>query len=58
MTHAYLYNPAGKQKYKSWVLDYLAAWEQRAMDNDGVLPDNIGPSGVLCKRPKMSPRDC
>ena len=34
-----------KQKYKSWVLDYLSAWEKRAMDNDGVLPDNIGPNG-------------
>ena len=27
------------------MLDYLAAWEQRAIDNDGVLPDNIGPTG-------------
>ena len=47
MTHAYLYNPPDKQKYKQWVLDYLAAWEQRAMDNDGILPDNIGPNGVI-----------
>lgn len=39
--------PKDKQKYKRWVLNYLAAWEQRAYDNDGILPDNIGPSGEI-----------
>ena len=27
MTHAYLYAPADKHKYKTWVLEYLRAWE-------------------------------
>jgi hypothetical protein len=39
--------PKDKAKYKSWVLEYLSAWEQRAYENDGILPDNVGPSGKI-----------
>ena len=41
MTHAYLYAPSDKHKYKTWVLEYLRAWE-------GMLLHL-----TLAKRPRM-----
>lgn len=41
--HAYLYGH--DPHLRAWVLDYLAAWEQRARDNRGILPDNVGLTG-------------
>ncbi|MBP3961744.1 hypothetical protein [Paenibacillus lignilyticus] len=29
-------------KYKQWVVDYLAAWSERAARNGGLIPDNVG----------------
>ncbi len=45
MTHAYAYT--GEEKYRAWVLDYLAAWEERTARNGGITPDNIGLSGEI-----------
>lgn len=45
ITHAYLYT--GDQKYRSWVLDYLEAWNERIAANGGLCPDNIGPNGEI-----------
>ena len=45
VTNAYLYT--GDQKYKKWVLDYVRSWIERIRDNDGVLPDNVGPTGKV-----------
>ncbi len=45
VTNAYLYT--GDERYKQWVLDYLGAWEERCRANDGIMPDNIGPSGDI-----------
>jgi hypothetical protein len=45
MTHAFAYT--GEEKYRRWVLDYLAAWEERTARNGGILPDNIGLSGEI-----------
>ena len=45
VTHAYLLT--GEQKYKAWVLDYLEAWGDRIKQNDGICPDNVGPSGRI-----------
>ena len=45
ITNAYLYT--GDDKYKQWVLDYLQAWVERRDANDGIVPDNIGPSGHI-----------
>jgi hypothetical protein len=45
MTHAYAYT--GEEKYRAWVLDYLAAWEERTARNGGIIPDNIGLSGEI-----------
>ncbi len=44
-THAYLYS--GDEKLKTWVIEYLATWQARADANGGVLPDNVGLSGVV-----------
>ena len=45
MTHAFAYT--GEEKYRAWVLDYLAAWEERTARNGGITPDNIGLSGEI-----------
>ncbi len=45
LAHAYLYT--GEERYKTWILDYLAAWEERARANGGLIPDNIGPNGII-----------
>lgn len=44
-THAYLYS--GEERLRTWVLEYLAGWEARAEANGGLLPDNVGLSGVV-----------
>lgn len=43
--HAYLHS--AQPKYRTWVLEYLAAWKKRAQDNGGILPDNVGLSGKI-----------
>ena len=45
MTNAYLYT--GDEKYKEWVLDYTEAWIGRTRRNDGIIPDNVGPTGQI-----------
>ena len=45
ITHAYIHT--GEEKYRRWVLDYLAAWLERTEANGGITPDNIGPSGRI-----------
>ena len=45
MTNAYLYT--GEDKYKQWVLDYTGAWMERIERNNGILPDNVGPTGRI-----------
>ena len=45
VTNAYLYT--GDDKYKSWVLEYVEAWMDRIKENDGIIPDNIGPNGII-----------
>lgn len=44
MTHAFLLT--GEERYRDWVLEYTSAWMDRAQQNGGLLPDNVGPSGV------------
>ncbi len=48
VTNAYLYT--GEGKYKQWVLDYLQAWVERTAANDGLIPDNVGPTGKIGER--------
>ena len=45
VTNAYLYT--GEQKYKEWVLNYVQGWIDRIRSNNGVIPDNVGPTGKI-----------
>ncbi len=45
VTHAYL--NTGDEKYKRWVLEYVEAWMQRIRENNGIIPDNVGPTGKI-----------
>jgi hypothetical protein len=47
VANAYLYGGDDKEKYKSWILEYVEAWTERARQNDGILPDNVGHSGEV-----------
>ncbi len=37
----------GEEKYRHWIVDYVDAWCNRAADNGGLLPDNVGLSGEV-----------
>jgi hypothetical protein len=37
----------GDEKYRAWVKEYTDAWVERAAQNDGLLPDNVGLSGEV-----------
>jgi hypothetical protein len=45
VTNAYLLT--GEDTYRRWVLDYVDAWVERARRNGGLVPDNVGLSGVV-----------
>ncbi len=45
VTNAYLYT--GEEKYKNWVLEYTEAWMDRMRRNNGIMPDNVGPTGKI-----------
>ena len=45
VTNAYLYT--GEEKYRQWVLDYVDAWLDRTGKNGGIIPDNVGPNGMI-----------
>ena len=44
-TNAYLLT--GEEKYSAWVKEYVDAWIARTAENDSVVPDNVGLSGVI-----------
>lgn len=37
----------GDDAFRTWLLDYVSAWAERAAANGGILPSNIGPDGVI-----------
>ncbi|MGH2460303.1 MAG: hypothetical protein ACRDIY_15715, partial [Chloroflexota bacterium] len=37
----------GDDRYRQWVIDYVDAWRERARENGGLLPDNVGLSGKV-----------
>lgn len=45
VTHAFMYDQ--NEKWLNWVVEYVDAWRQRAVDNGGIMPDNIGLSGKI-----------
>jgi hypothetical protein len=34
-------------RYKSWIIEYVAAWRQRMLANSGIIPSNIGLDGTI-----------
>lgn len=45
VTNAWLYDH--DPEFKDWVVEYVDAWRERAAANDGLIPDNVGPSGTV-----------
>ncbi len=45
LTNAFLYT--GQEKYRAWVKEYVDTWMERAAENGGILPDNVGLSGKI-----------
>jgi hypothetical protein len=41
------YMATGEAKYRDWVLEYVGAWRQRILDNDGIIPTNVGLDGKI-----------
>lgn len=37
----------GDEKYRDWIVEYVNAWFERARENNGLLPDNVGLSGQV-----------
>ena len=37
----------GDPRYRDWIEQYVGAWRERAAANDGIMPDNAGPDGVV-----------
>ncbi|HEX4443325.1 MAG TPA: hypothetical protein VHZ81_07110 [Galbitalea sp.] len=45
VTNAWLYDHDAD--FSSWVMEYVDAWRARAAENGGLVPDNVGPNGVV-----------
>jgi hypothetical protein len=45
IANAYLMT--GDEKYRQWIIEYVDGWIERARQNDGLLPDNVGPTGTV-----------
>ena len=37
----------GDPRYRGWIEQYVGGWRERAVANDGIVPDNVGPDGVV-----------
>ena len=37
----------GEPRYRDWIENYAGAWRERAAANQGIVPDNVGPDGVV-----------
>ena len=37
----------GEKKYRDWLLEYVDAWRERMIQNDYIIPSNIGLDGTL-----------
>ncbi|MCI4591879.1 hypothetical protein MOK15_17485 [Sphingobium sp. BYY-5] len=41
------YALGGGERFRTWALDYLSAWADRAAKNDGLLPSFVRPDGTV-----------
>ena len=37
----------GEEEFRDWCLEYADAWIERAQENGGLVPDNVGESGRI-----------
>ena len=37
----------GEDKYRNWIAEYVGAWIERTRANGDIVPDNIGPNGIV-----------
>jgi hypothetical protein len=37
----------GDARYRDWIEQYVGAWRERAVANNGIIPDNTGPDGKV-----------
>lgn len=37
----------GEDKYRDWLLEYVDAWADRADENGGIIPSNVGLDGTI-----------
>ncbi|GAA1189201.1 hypothetical protein F4556_006617 [Kitasatospora gansuensis] len=38
---------SGEQRYRDWIVEYVGAWRDRTLANDGIIPDNVSPDGEV-----------
>lgn len=38
---------SGEDRYRDWIVEYVGAWRERTVANGGLIPDNVGPDGVV-----------
>lgn len=38
---------SGEDRYRDWIVEYVGAWRERTRANEGLIPDNAGPDGVV-----------
>ncbi|WP_433510701.1 hypothetical protein ACQP2T_43530 [Nonomuraea sp. CA-143628] len=41
---------SGDERYAAWLREYVGAWQRRAQENGGIVPDNVGLDGVVGSR--------
>lgn len=41
------YALTGEDKYRDWALDYVRAWQKRAVEAGGMVPSNVGLNGKI-----------
>ncbi|MDH6455860.1 MULTISPECIES: hypothetical protein [unclassified Streptomyces] len=38
---------SGDERYRDWIVEYVGAWRERTREQGGLIPDNVGPDGVV-----------
>ncbi|WP_043488398.1 MULTISPECIES: hypothetical protein [Streptomyces] len=38
---------SGEDRYRDWIVEYVGAWRERTQTHNDLIPDNVGPDGVV-----------